>query len=65
LLPQLEAQLRDLEQEYRDAGYDDVPYTTFTPAETIVGGKGIAEVSRAVARRGTSRGVQSFEARAR
>jgi hypothetical protein len=59
LIPQLKAQLRDLQQEYHDAGYDDVGYSTFTPAETIVGGKGIEEVGHAVARGGTPRGLQS------
>lgn len=38
---------------------DEVPYWTFTPAETIEQGKGIEEVGRAVARGGTPRGLQS------
>jgi hypothetical protein len=59
LVPQLEAQMRNLKQEFHDAGFDEVPYWTFTPAETIVGGKGIEEVGRAVARSGTPRGLQS------
>ncbi len=59
LLPQLEAQSRELEREYHEAGYDDIPYSTFTPGETIVGGKGIEQVGRAVARGGTPRGLQS------
>jgi hypothetical protein len=60
LLPQLETQLRELEQEYRDAGFDEIPYTTFSRAGVTVGGKGIEEVGRAVGTRGPRMGVQSF-----
>ncbi len=59
LAPELEKQLGDLQQQYRDSGYDEIPYWAFTPAETIVGGVGIEEVGRAVARRGTPVGLQS------
>ncbi|MEX2115121.1 MAG: hypothetical protein WD845_18150 [Pirellulales bacterium] len=59
LAPELEKQLSDLERQYRDSGYDEIPYSTFTPAETIVGGKGIEEVGRAVARGGMPAGLQS------
>ena len=58
LLPQLEAQLRDLEQQYHDSGYDDVPYSTWTPGETIVGGRGIEEVGYAVHVGGSPAGLK-------
>lgn len=59
LVPELEKQLTELQQEYHRAGYDDVPYSTFTPAETFVGGKGIEQVGRAVAQSGTPRDLQT------
>ena len=58
LAPQLEKQLGDLEQQYHDSGYDDVPYATFTPGETIVGGRGIERVGHAVAVGGSPAGLQ-------
>lgn len=48
LLPQLEKQKRDLEQRYRDAGYDDVPYSSWTTGEMRAGGKGIEQVGWAI-----------------
>ena len=56
-MPQLEKQRHDLEQQYHDAGYDDVAYSTWTPGETIVGGHGIEKVGRAVGLSGKPAGV--------
>jgi hypothetical protein len=56
--PELEKQLADLEQQYHDSGFDDVPYSTWTRGETIVGGKGIADVGYAVANKGEPAGLE-------
>lgn len=56
LVPQLEKQLGDLHQQYRDSGYDDIDYTKMNPGEHFVGGKGIENVGRAVAKRGSPAG---------
>ena len=58
-MPQLEAQLRDLEQQYRDSGFDDVEYSTWTPGETLVGGRGIEKVGSAVAMGGSPAGLKA------
>jgi hypothetical protein len=47
-VPELEAQLQDLEQEYHEAGYDDIEHASWTPGESLVGGRGIEQVGRAV-----------------
>jgi hypothetical protein len=47
-VPELEAQLRDLEKEYREAGFDDINFAVFNSGEHWVGGTGIARVGRAV-----------------
>jgi hypothetical protein len=57
-VPELEAQLRDLEQEYRESGYDDIEHATWTPGETVVGGRGIEQVGRAVAMGGSPAGLK-------
>jgi hypothetical protein len=54
MVPELEKQLRELEQKYHDAGYDDEPYGVWRADETWVGGVGIANVGRAVHSRGGS-----------
>jgi hypothetical protein len=59
LAPELEKQLGELERQYRESGYDDVQYSSWTPGETIVGGKGIEQVGRAVAFGGTPAGLRS------
>jgi hypothetical protein len=46
--PKLESKLKDLEQKYKDSGYDDIPHHAWTAGETIVGGRGIENVGRAV-----------------
>ena len=56
-MPQLEKQRHDLEQQYHDAGYDDVAYSTWTPGETIKGGRGIEKVGFAVGLSGKPAGV--------
>ena len=56
-VPQLEKQLHELEQQYHDSGFDDVPYSTWTPGETIVGGRGIEKVGFAVGLSGKPAGV--------
>ena len=48
IVHRLEAQTRELEQKYRDAGYDQVEYSTWTPGETLISGRGIEEVGRAI-----------------
>jgi hypothetical protein len=58
LAPQLAQQLDDLKQLYGALGYDEVPYSTFTPGESIVAGVGIEAVGRAMARGGTPAGLQ-------
>ena len=58
-MPELEAQLRDLKQRYRDSGYDDVAYSMWTAGENFVGGRGIEQVGRAVHMAGTPVGVKS------
>jgi hypothetical protein len=47
-VPELEAQLRKLEKEYHESGYDDVGYGTTTPGETFIGGRGIEKVGNAL-----------------
>ncbi len=58
-IPGLAQQLRDLEQLYRDSGYHKIPYSAWTPAETLIGGVGIQAVGRAVANAGTPAGLRS------
>ena len=58
LVPQLEKQLHELAQQYHDSGYDEVPYSTWTPGETLVGGKGIEDVGLAVAMGGSPAGLK-------
>jgi len=58
LVPQLEEQLRALEKEYADAGYDDVTYSTWTPGETLISGRGIEQVGRAVDAGGSPAGLK-------
>ncbi|MGD9720323.1 MAG: hypothetical protein AB7O59_07175 [Pirellulales bacterium] len=58
IVPELEKQLGELEQEYHDSGYSDVVYSAWTPGETLTGGRGIADVGRAVAMSGTPAGLQ-------
>jgi hypothetical protein len=58
LVPQLEKQLADLEQQYSHAGYDETPYTAWTRDETRISGKGIEDVGRAVAKSGEPAGLQ-------
>jgi hypothetical protein len=60
-LPELQKQRGDLEQQYRDSGYDEVPYGTFTPGETHIVGKGIKEVGRAVEMSGTPAGLKQTD----
>jgi hypothetical protein len=57
LAPELEKQLRELEQQYQDLGYEDVPYSAWTPGETFIAGRGIEEVGRAVALSGRPAGL--------
>ncbi len=57
-MPKLKKELRDLEQQYRAAGYDDIEYTTWTPAEMHDGGRGIEQVGRAVQVAGMPTGVK-------
>jgi hypothetical protein len=57
-VPKLEKELRDLEQQYRAEGYDDIEYTTWTPAEMHHGGRGIEQVGRAVQVAGMPTGVK-------
>jgi hypothetical protein len=56
--PQLEAQLRELEEKYHELGYDDVAYTTWTPGETLISGRGIAKVGDAIHNGGTPAGLR-------
>jgi len=58
-IPELTRQLRELEQLYRDSGYHKIPYSAWTPAETLIGGVGIQAVGRAVANAGTPAGLRS------
>jgi hypothetical protein len=58
LVPQLEKQRHDLEQQYHDSGYDEVPYSAWTPGETLVGGRGIEKVGSAVGMGGTPAGLK-------
>jgi hypothetical protein len=58
LSPQLEKQLSDLRQQYRDSGYDEVDYTKMNPGEHWVGGKGIENVGQAVAKSGSPAGLK-------
>lgn len=58
MAPELEKQLVELEQQYHDSGFDDVPYSTWTRGETIVGGKGIEQVGRAVVGKGEPSGLE-------
>ena len=58
LVPRLEQQLTDLHQQYRDSGYDDVEYRSWTPGETWVGGRGIEDVGHAVANGGSPAGLK-------
>ena len=58
LVPQLEAQLDALKQEYHDSGYDEVDYATWTPGETLVGGRGIEQVGSAVDIGGSPAGLK-------
>jgi hypothetical protein len=58
LAPELEKQQHGLEQQYHDSGYDEIPYQTWTPGETIVGGTGIEEVGRAVHMGGSPAGLK-------
>jgi hypothetical protein len=47
-----------LQQQYRDSGYDDVEYRSWTPGETWVGGRGIEDVGHAVANGGSPAGLK-------
>lgn len=58
LAPELEKQLKDLEQAYHDAGYDEVEYRAFTPGETRIGGAGIERVGDAAVNQGTPAGLR-------
>jgi hypothetical protein len=58
LVPQLQKQQSDLEQQYHDSGYAEVPYSTWTPGETLVGGRGIEDVGRAVSMGGSPAGLK-------
>ncbi len=57
-IPQLEAQLHEFERQYRESGYDEIEYTTWTPAETLAGGRGIERVGHAVNTRGFPAGLK-------
>jgi hypothetical protein len=57
-VPQLEAQLRALEEKYHELGYDDVEYSAGTPFETIIGGRGIANVGDAIHAGGSGAGLR-------
>jgi hypothetical protein len=52
LVPQLQQQLRDLEDLYHMAGFDDVPFSTWSPEDRPISGKGIKHVGVAVAMSG-------------
>ncbi len=58
LLLHLEKQLSALEKQYRESGYDEIPYSTWTTGETFVGGRGIEDVGRAVNMSGTPAGLR-------
>ncbi len=58
LVPELESQLGELEAKYHELGYDDVEYSTWTPAETIISGRGIAKVGDAIHHGGTPAGLR-------
>jgi hypothetical protein len=57
-LSQLEKQKSGLEKQYRDSGYDDVHYSTWTAGETLVGGRGIKDVGFAVSMSGSPAGLK-------
>jgi hypothetical protein len=57
-VPKLEAQLRVLEKEYHDSGFDDVPYGSWTPGETIISGRGIKEVGDVLKYGGSPAGLK-------
>jgi hypothetical protein len=54
----LEPHLREIEQEYRQAGYNDIDYSTWTRGETIASGRGIEQVGNAVQSAGLPAGLQ-------
>jgi len=58
LVPQLEDQLRSLEKEYHDLGYDDIEYSTWSAGEMRVGGRGIAQVGGALQMGGAPAGLK-------
>jgi hypothetical protein len=58
LVPQLEDQLRALEKNYRDLGYDEVEYSAWTPGETRIGGRGIERVGDAIHLGGSPAGLK-------
>jgi hypothetical protein len=57
-VPQLEKQRSDLEKQYHDSGYDDVHYSTWTPGETLIGGRGIEKVGIAASMSGSPAGLK-------
>ncbi len=57
LVPQLETQLRSLEKEYHDLGYDDIEYSTWSAGEMRVGGRGIERVGGALQMGGAPAGL--------
>lgn len=58
LVAQLTAQMRELERQYHDHGYDDVPYGTMTHTHVRAGGIGIRDVGHAVSMAGSGAGIQ-------
>jgi hypothetical protein len=59
MVPELEKQLRELEQAYSEAGFDETPYSTWTAGEMLVGGRGIKEVGSALDMAGSPAGLQA------
>ena len=57
-LPKLEAQAHDLEQKYHDLGYDELVYSTWTPGETLINGRGIEQVGSALDAGGSPAGLK-------
>jgi hypothetical protein len=57
LVPELEAQMRELEQQYHASGYDEIPHYAMTPSERTEGGVGIDAVGYAVVSAGSPAGL--------
>ncbi len=57
LVRQLPGQLRALEQQYHDSGFDKVVYSTWTPGETLISGRGIEQVGSALDAGGSPPGL--------